>query len=146
MVRAAAQSEEMIGHAGGVLDASALLAMIYEEPGADRLESTVRRGALISSVNWAEALSRMAERGEPVIEAVPRVRAVIEALGALTIVPFDDAQALEVARLRVLTRPLGLSLADRACLALGRLHRLPVLTTDRAWRSLRLSVKIEVIR
>jgi PIN domain nuclease of toxin-antitoxin system len=44
------------------------------------------------------------------------------------------------------TKSLGLSLADRACLALGRIHRLPVLTTDRAWRSLRLSIRIEVIR
>jgi ribonuclease VapC len=44
------------------------------------------------------------------------------------------------------TRHLGLSLADRACLALGRLRRLPVLTTDRAWRSLHISVRIEVIR
>jgi ribonuclease VapC len=70
----------------------------------------------------------------------------IAAIGMLTIVPFDDAQSLEVARLRPPTTPPGLSLADRACLALGRLNRLPVLTTDRAWRSLRLSVKIEVIR
>jgi ribonuclease VapC len=51
-----------------------------------------------------------------------------------------------LAGLRVLTKPLRLSLADRACLALGRLNRLPVLTTDRAWRSLHVSVKIEVIR
>jgi ribonuclease VapC len=130
----------------GVLDASALLAMIYEEPGAQRLESTVRRGALISSVNWAEALSRMAERGEPVADSVPHVRATVETLGILTVVPFDEIQALEVARLRVMTKSLGLSLADRACLALARLSRLPVLTTDRAWRSLGLSIKIEVIR
>ena|SRR5438067_10065049 len=148
MVGAAPQSEEMIDNGGatGVLDASALLAMVYEEPGADRLESTIRRGALISTVNWAEALSRMAERGEGVAESVPHVRAAIEALGTLQIVAFDDAQSLEVARLRVLTKPFGLSLADRACLALGRLNRLPVLTTDRAWRSLHLSIKIEVIR
>ena len=148
MVRTVAQGEEVTEQtrAAGVLDASALLALVYEEAGADRLEATVRRGALISSVNWAEALSRMAELGEPVNESVPHVRVAIAAIGTLTIVPFDEVQSLEVARLRPLTKPLGLSLADRACLALGRLNHLPVLTTDRAWRSLRLSVKIEVIR
>ena len=131
---------------GSVLDSSALLALAYDESGADRVEPALRRGSLISTVNWAETLSRMAERGEPLDAAEPRLRAKIEQLGTLTIVPFDEAHAVETARLRVRTKSLGLSLADRACLALGRIHRLPVLTTDRAWRSLHLSIKIEVIR
>lgn len=134
------------GPGARILDASALLAVVYEEAGINRVEPALRHGALISSVNWAEAISRMAERGQPVSEALPRIQATISTLGVLTIVPFDEQQAVEVARLRVLTKALGLSLADRACLALGRLHRLPVLTTDRAWRTLRLSIKIEVIR
>ncbi len=131
---------------GCVLDSSALLALAYDEPGADRVEPALRRGALISTVNWAETLSRMAERGEAIDVAEPRIRTRIERLGTLTIVPYDEIHAVETARLRVPTKSLGLSLADRACLALGRLHRLPVLTTDRAWRSLHLSVKIEIIR
>ena len=131
---------------GAVLDASALLALVYDEDGSDRVEPALRRGALISTVNWAETLSRMAELGETIDIAEPRVRTIIGRIGTLTVVPYDEAQALATARLRTRTRSLGLSLADRACLALGRLHRLPVLTTDRAWRSLRLSVKIEVIR
>ncbi len=131
---------------GAVLDTSALLALVYEEPGAQRVEPALRRGAIMSMVNWAETLSRMADLGEPVQDAVPKLRAQINALGTLDIVPFGEAHGHEVARLRALTRSLGLSLADRACLALGRLHRLPVLTTDRAWRSLRLSIKIDVIR
>jgi len=106
----------------------------------------LRQDALISAVNWAEALSRMTEDGETAAVAEPRMRTIVEAIGSLRVVPFDEVQALETARLRMPPRHLGLSLADRACLALGRLHRLPVLTTDRAWRSLRISVKIEVIR
>ena len=131
---------------GGVLDASALLALVYDEAGADRVEPAIRNGALISTVNWAEALSRMAERGDPVDRGVPRLRTQVDAIGALTIWPYDEVQAIETARLRTATRSLGLSLADRACLALARLRRLPVFTTDRAWRSLHLSIKIEVIR
>jgi PIN domain nuclease of toxin-antitoxin system len=129
-----------------VLDASALLAFVYEERGSHRVEPALRRGALISTVNWAEALSDMAERGDPVEVWVSRVKTRVGRIGTLDLVPFDEAQAEQAARLRMPTRSLGLSLADRACLALGRLRRLPVLTTDRAWRSLHLSIKIEVIR
>ena len=62
------------------------------------------------------------------------------------VVPFDAAQARETARLQSGTRRLGLSLADRAALGLARLRGVPVLTSDRAWRSLHLSIRIEVIR
>ena len=129
-----------------VLDTSALLALVREESGATRVEGAVRRGALISTVNWAEALSRLAAGGEGVDVSAPRVRRKVAKLGTLSLVVFDEAQAEQAARLRVPTRSLGLSLADRVCLALGRLHRLPVLTTDRAWRTLHLSIKIDVIR
>ena len=129
-----------------VLDASALLAFVYEETGSHRVELALQRGALISTVNWAEALSDMAERGDPVEVWVSRVTSRVSRIGTLDLVLFDNAQAEQAARLRIPTRSLGLSLADRACLALGRLRRLPVLTTDRAWRSLHLSIKIEVIR
>ncbi|OFV91653.1 MAG: hypothetical protein A3G76_09250 [Acidobacteria bacterium RIFCSPLOWO2_12_FULL_65_11] len=134
------------GGQGGVLDASALLALVYDEIGADRVEPVLRRGALISTVNWAETLSGMVERGDSVDVGVRRLKAQVEAIGTLTIWPYDEDQAVETARLRTRTKSLGLSLADRACLALGRLHRLPVFTTDRAWRSLRLAIRIEVIR
>ena len=136
----------MNGSRGGVLDASALLALVYDEAGADRVEQVIRGGALISTINWAETLSRLAERGEPVDAGVPRLKAQVDAIGTLTIWPYDEAQAVETARLRVRTKALGLSLADRACLALGRLQHLPVITTDRAWRSLHISIRIEVIR
>src|SRR6185295_11380788 len=119
---------------GVVLDASAILALVREEKGAERVERAIWRGAMVSAVNWAEVLSELAEDGENVEESGPRVRQVIEKTGALELISFDEAQAEHVARLRLPTKSLGLSLADRACLALGRIHRLPVLTTDRAWR------------
>lgn len=129
-----------------VLDASALTAFVQEEEGFRRVRSAIERGALISAVNWAETLSDMAERGEMIEGAERRIRMDVAKAGSLGVIQFDEIQAIEAARLRVRTKSLGLSLADRACLALGRLRRLPVLTTDRAWRSLHISVKIEVIR
>jgi ribonuclease VapC len=129
-----------------VFDASALLALMYQERGADRVEAALQRGGLVSAVNWAETLTDLAERGEAADLAAARAQALLAAIGSLTILPFDDVQAVEAARLRVVTRSLGLSLADRACLALGRQFRLPVLTSDRAWRSLRLSIRIDLIR
>jgi ribonuclease VapC len=128
-----------------VLDASALLAFLLDERGAERVERALDAGACISTLNWAETLARLVEGGGPVEATVTRALPATSS-GPLVLLPFDDEQARETARLRPVTRALGLSLADRACLALGRLHRLPVLTADRAWRSLHLSVKIEVIR
>jgi ribonuclease VapC len=131
--------------ASAVLDASALLAMLWKEQGAEQVAAAVSRGALISTVNWAEALSRLVQVGgdplEVAAQALPRGEG-----GQLALVPYDDEQARETARLRSRTASLGLSLADRAALSLARLRGVPVLTTDRAWRSLRLSIKIEVIR
>lgn len=128
-----------------VLDASALLALLWEEEGAERVEAAVSAGALISTVNWAETLSRLVQSGRDPIQVA--AQALPDRDGArLVLVPYDDQQARETARLRSRTASLGLSLADRAALALARLRGLPVLTADRAWRSLRLSIKIEVIR
>src|SRR5262245_31652063 len=125
-----------------VLDASALIAFIQHEDGFGRVREAIERGALIGTINWAEVLSELAERGEATSTSTARVKVIADAVGSLVVVPFDEAQAVEAARLRLLTKTLGLSLADRACLGLARLRRLPVLTTDRAWRSLHLSVRI----
>lgn len=128
-----------------VLDASALLAVLREEPGAARVREAIREGALIGTINWAEVLSRLVAAGGDPFEvtamALPGGTAT-----RLSLIPFDDEHAREAARLIRYTRSLGLSLADRAALALAKIHRLPVLTTDRAWRSLHLPIKIEVIR
>ena len=109
-----------------VLDASAALAATFKEPGWPAVQQVGER--LISSVNYAESISTMTEKGYTVEDAV-------ESLGflAMWVVEFDEAQAIEAARLRPLTRGFGLSLGDRACLALAGLRGLPVLTADRAW-------------
>ena len=149
MAGASAPKEEAVTDgdlAVAVLDASALIAFVFEEAGFRRVRTAIERGAVISTVNWAEVLSDMAERGEPTEASVQRAKTLVSAIGSLTVVPLDEAQAVEAARLRIPTKALGLSLADRACLALGRLRRLPVLTADRPWRSLHISVRIELIR
>lgn len=129
-----------------ILDASALLSYVRWEPGADRVERAVGSGALISAVNWAETLSRLSDLGVDLgqVERTLRERGLLGQ--ALEVVPFDEAQARESARLRRSTRELGLSLGDRACLALGLSRGLPVLTADRAWSKLSLKVRVVQIR
>ncbi|MBY0457066.1 MAG: type II toxin-antitoxin system VapC family toxin, partial [Gemmataceae bacterium] len=98
-------------------------------------------GAVISAVNLAEVLGKMAEYGKPravTAAALARLR--------LPVIPFDEIQAGHVADLREPTRAAGLSLGDRACLALGRVCEAAVLTTDRAWADLEIGVTVEVIR
>ena len=137
----------MSGPAGAavVLDASALLALLREEEGAERVAKELPRGAAISALNWAEVLARLIDLGGDPAEIAARALPAAAA-GAVEVVPFDEAGARETARLRPKTRSLGLSLADRAALALAKVRGVPVLTADRAWRSLRLPIKIEVIR
>jgi ribonuclease VapC len=122
-----------------VLDASALLALIQGEPGHEKIAAVLHRSK-VSAVNLAEAGSHLTNLGQPIAEA----RSALATLN-LDIVPFDDEQAMETARLRPLTRPLGLSLSDRACLALARKLRLPAMTTDRAWGRLDIGVQVTVI-
>ena len=128
-----------------VLDASALLAYLKSEPGAAAIATALAEGSLMSAVNLAEVLARRPNPGaaaqDPVIA---RLTAGDDAV--LTVVPFDDVQARETANIKAATAGVPLSLADRACLALGRLQGLPVLTTDSVWRTLKLKVKVVVIR
>jgi PIN domain nuclease of toxin-antitoxin system len=129
-----------------VLDASALLAYLHGEPGAERVTPALVEVCAISQVNWAEALSKLAELGEDPAQVEARlIRAGFLGTG-LIVYPLEAPHAVDIARLRPLTRGAGLSLGDRACLALGRSLRLPVLTTDRAWAALRLDVEVRLIR
>ncbi len=136
----------MTAPGSAVLDASALLAFLQDEAGAPRVGAALANGACMSAVNWAEVLSVLARHGvAPEVEADRVLRR--HGLGQLLeLVPFDETQAVECARLRPLTRQAGLSLGDRACLALGRLKRAPVLTADRAWTTLALKVRVVQIR
>lgn len=123
-----------------VWDASAVLAMLNRGPGWDQLLERWARGS-ISSVNLCEVATKLAESGMP-------ASAVEEVIGALqlNVHVFDAADALQTGMLRPLTKALGLSLGDRACLALGLRLRKPVLTTDRAWQDLELPLEIRLAR
>ncbi len=99
----------------------------------------------ITAVNLAEALSKMADHGlDP--NRVLGEWTVRGLLGQVVLVyPVDEELALEIARLRPSTRSLGLSLGDRACLALARRLRTPVLTSDRLWSRIRVGVTVRVV-
>jgi PIN domain nuclease of toxin-antitoxin system len=130
-----------------VLDASALLAYLGGEPGADLVAEAIAAGASISTVNLAETLSTLATRGADPAAVLTQLteRGLLD--GAITVEPFTMADAAEVARLGALTRSSGLSLADRACLALARRLAREALTADRAWLELELDdVHIRTIR
>ena len=123
-----------------VLDASAVLAVLQGETGSGVV---VRHAAesWISAANMAEVYGKLMTRG------VPGHAAIEMAFGAVKgVVAFNDGQARLTAELLQQTRALGLSLGDRACLALGMQRKLPVLTADKAWKSLRVGVEIRVIR
>ena len=129
-----------------VLDASALLALLKGEPGAERVAEALERGAYLSAVNLAEVLSKLADWGEDPAEAQARMAQVGLLGAAVEVLPFTGEDALEVARLRALTRAYGLSFGDRACLALARRLGLPALTAERAWAELDLGIPVEVLR
>jgi ribonuclease VapC len=129
-----------------VLDASALLAYLGNEMGADLVADAIAGGASISTVNLAEALSTLATRGRDPGDVVSELTGRGLLAGALTVEPFTTADATEAARLRPLTRSAGLSLGDRACLAVARRLTAAVLTADEAWCGLGLDVQVRAIR
>lgn len=124
-----------------VLDASALLAYLLDEPGGERVERAIVEGALIGAVNLAEVLGKLADGGRDPVSSMDAISAL-----PFEVLPFEGDDALETALLRTATATAGLSLADRACLALGRRLGRPVLTADRAWRGLVPGVEVESVR
>jgi PIN domain nuclease of toxin-antitoxin system len=123
-----------------VLDASAVLTLLQNEPGAPIVQAAIQAGAALGAVNLAEVISKLAERGM----ALPDIDSAVDGL-ALDIVPLDGALARRIGALRPLTRSAGLSLGDRACLALAS-SGLPALTTDRQWAGLAPGIIVQVIR
>jgi PIN domain nuclease of toxin-antitoxin system len=129
-----------------VLDASALLAYLGDEPGAEQVAEAIAGGATLSSVNLAEVLSMAANRGADAAALAGQLtkRGLLD--GAITVEPFTTADAIEAGRLRPLTRDAGLSLGDRACLALARRLATRALTADTTWAELQLDIELTQIR
>jgi ribonuclease VapC len=124
-----------------VLDASAILAVINAEPGAEKLTPDLLARAVGSTVNLAEVQTKLVSlgwtSGQAWEDATSPIREVL---------PFDEEQARMAGDLVAHTRHLGLSLGDRACLALGLSIKAHIYTAEKAWKKLKVGVRIHVIR
>lgn len=123
-----------------VIDASALLALLNAEPGADVVIEALP-GGVISAVNLSEVIAKLCSAGLPK-EAVDKVLGPLD----LQVEPFDEQQAYEAGLLRPATVNAGLSLGDRACLSLARKLGVEALTADKAWAELSIGTVIRIIR
>jgi ribonuclease VapC len=123
-----------------VLDASAVLALLNQEPGANLVQDALPH-AVLSTVNLAEVVTRLAAKGMP----EPDIRDVLGLLG-VEFVPFDAESAIQSGLLFAHTQGAGLSSGDRACLTLAGNLNATALTADRAWQNLELGVQVRLIR
>lgn len=128
-----------------VLDASALLAWLFQEPGAAVVSQALGKGAVISSINWSETLQKLLQRGitPDQVHTDLSERKILET--ALHVLPFAASDAISVARLAQETAAYGLSLADRACVAIAHRLALPALTGDRVWKQAEKAIGVEVV-
>jgi ribonuclease VapC len=124
-----------------VLDASALLAFLGDEIGSEQVARAIMDGAIMSTVNVSEVITKLSEVNIP--EEV--MHETLDLLGIETIA-FDMTCAYQAGLLCPMTKALGLSFGDRACLALAQHLKLPAVTADRAWQKLTLSITVQVIR
>ena len=123
-----------------VLDASAVLASIFQEPGHEMVDAALAE-SVIGSVNLAEVVAKLVDRGYSDADA----RFTVDGLG-IDVVAFSAATATEAGLIRKSTRAAGLSLGDRACLALAVERGVPALTADKRWASIRTKAKVRQIR
>jgi PIN domain nuclease of toxin-antitoxin system len=123
-----------------VFDASAIIAALKGEPGEDRVREAATRGS-ISTVNLSEVVAYFARRGHTARDSI------VALLGPLPvgIVPFDTDHAMLAGLLVVETRSIGLSLGDRACLALARARSARIFTSDRAWSRLPPALGFDIV-
>lgn len=121
-----------------VLDASAILALMFEEPGCDQVAAELPH-SIVSTVNVSEVATRLLSLGTP----DDTVEIAIASL-QLTVQLFDMSQAMMAARLRSATRSAGLSLGDRACLALAKSQQVPALTAGRPWADVADAAGVDV--
>lgn len=124
-----------------VLDASALLALIFEEEGATIVKPLLKN-AIISTINVAEVLTILRKSDVDIEASINYMKSMLK-----EIIQFNIDQCEVVANLYSLTKHLGLSLGDRACLALGQIMQLPIYTADRIWSQVKIEgVEIRLIR
>lgn len=124
-----------------VLDASALLAVLNREAGSDKLTPQLLSAATTSTVKLAEVQGKLVDRGLSPRDAW---EATLSPTREATV--FTAEHARTAASLITQTRALGLSLGDRACLALGLALKAPVYTADKSWKTLKLGIRIHIIR
>ncbi|MFZ3276145.1 MAG: type II toxin-antitoxin system VapC family toxin [Candidatus Sulfotelmatobacter sp.] len=124
-----------------MLDASAILAVIGGEPGAEKLTPDLLARAVGSAVNLSEVQAKLVSRGWPSGQAWEDATSPVR-----EVLAFDEAQARVAGDLVTQTRHLRLSLGDRACLALGIVLKVPVYTAEKAWKKLKVGVRVHVIR
>jgi len=123
------------------LDASAILAYLFNERGAERLTPEVLEDALVSTVNLAEVQTKLVKLGRSTEDAWIDAHS----LGTLA-VPYTSEHARIAGDLMTQTEKYGLSLGDRSCLALAIALNAPVYTTEQIWRDLKVGIPIHVIR
>jgi PIN domain nuclease of toxin-antitoxin system len=125
-----------------ILDASALLAFLLAEPGKDRVAEALVEDAIMTTVNFAEVLTKYVQRG-----AGAQAATLLDRM-PLTLVPVDEDLAIRSALMAGITRPAGLSMGDRICLALGQRTGKVVLTADRAWMDVaeQVGAVVELVR
>ena len=123
-----------------VLDASAVIALLLSEPGSELVFEAIKDGVM-SAVNLTEALSKLRQRGMAISAASQILRSF-----QLQIEPFDEKMAHMAAALQGPTKQFGLSMGDRACLAVAQHLAYPVITADKIWSKLDLGLEIKVIR
>ncbi len=123
-----------------VLDASAVLALLNQERGQEKVEGVLDE-SVMSAVNFCEVMGKLIDAGLPEDEA----RDSIELLN-IEVIDFNKDMARVAAALRARTRKLGLSLGDRSCLALGLARRNTIVTAEKIWAKLKIGLTIEIIR
>lgn len=124
-----------------VFDASAILALLQQEPGAETLTDEIRANSVASTVNLAEVQGKLVKKGIPPESAWEDILSTVAEAE-----PFTNRHACIAGSLITKTQKYGLSLGDRSCLALAIALNAPVYTTEQVWKNLKVGIPIHVIR
>lgn len=123
-----------------VLDASAIVAYLDDEPGSDVVERWLPHAA-VSMVNLCEVITVLVRRGKPEDQVSQGIFDLIA-----SIIPFSWEIARVTAGMVSMTQPKGLGLGDRAALATARIMKVPVLTAESRWLDVSGDVEVQLIR